>query len=194
MYGEHFSPVSLHDVSVVAAATDFQVRREQGEEPQFGEHVSVGFQTSVDEHARLMRIGDDLLDDAEPTLGIEFVIRCPRAPFAKHSWSIVQMPFVVEKGFAIRDEILQVANLRPIHGRIVDFVENAFGDRKPNPTQSGIGGPNSVFVAALSTGVRFQDRRGQDYFAINSPLRFFPRSRLASRDGRQQTIWSNGVW
>ena len=64
MCRQHLPPVGLDHVPVVAPAADFQVRREQREEPQFGEHVGVGLQAGVDEHARLMRIGDDFLDDA----------------------------------------------------------------------------------------------------------------------------------
>ena len=62
------------------------------------------------------------------------------------------MSFVAEERFPIGDEILQVANLRPINGRVVDFVENAFGDRKPDPTQSRVSGPHAVLVAACPAG------------------------------------------
>jgi hypothetical protein len=43
------------------------------------------------------------------------------------------MSFVTEEGLAVRDEILQVADLRTVNGRVVDLVQDTFGDGEPNP-------------------------------------------------------------
>ena len=60
---------------------------------------------------------------------------------------VIQMSFVTEEGFAIGDEILQVADLRPINGRVVDLVDDTFGNGEPDPAQSRVSGPHSVLVA-----------------------------------------------
>ena len=152
MRRQHLPPVGLDHVPVVAPAADFQVRREQREEPQLGEHVGVGLQAGVDEHAVLMRIGDNFLDDAEATLGIDIGDSITQRVRGQALVGVVQMSFVTEESFPVRDEILQVADLRPINGRVVDLVEDAFGDRKPDPAQSRVSGPHPVLVAACPAG------------------------------------------
>ena len=44
--------------------------------------------------------------------------------------------FVAEESFPVGDEVLQIADLRPIDGRIVDLVQDALGDGKPDFAQS----------------------------------------------------------
>ena len=153
MRRQHLPPVGLHHVPVVAPAADFQVRREQREEPQLGEQLGVGLQASVDEHTVLMGIGDNFLDDPVATLGIDIGDSITQRVRGQALVGVVQMSFVAEKGFPIGDEILQVADLRPIDGRVVDLVEDAFGDRKPDPAQSRVSGPHTVLVTPCPAGL-----------------------------------------
>jgi hypothetical protein len=44
----------------------------------------------------------------------------------------------MEEGLSIGDEILEIAKLRPVYGRVVDLRNNAVPDRKPEMAGSGI--------------------------------------------------------
>jgi len=53
----------------------------------------------------------------------------------------------VEKSLSIRDETLQVSDLRMIHRRIIDFSDDAVPQGEPNSARSRIRCPHSVFIA-----------------------------------------------
>jgi hypothetical protein len=145
---QHLPPVGLHDVARVAPAAHFQVRRQQREEPQLGEHAGIRFDARLHEHTGLVRIGDDFLENAIAALGIGIGDTKTQRAWSQALMSIVQLAFVAEEGFPIADEILQVADLRPIDGRVVDLVQNAFGDRKPDTAQGRVSTSNAVLIAA----------------------------------------------
>ena len=135
MHRQHFSPVGLDHVPVVSPAANFQVRREQREEPQLGEQLRVGLQAGMDEYTVLMGVGDNFFDDPVATVRIDVDDSIAQRAGGQALVGVVQVSFVAKKRLSIRDKILQIANLRPIDGRIVNLVEDAFGDRKPNPAQ-----------------------------------------------------------
>ena len=97
MRRQHLPPVGLDHVPVVTPAADFQVRREQREEPQLGEHVGVRLQAGVDEHTVLMRIGDNLFDDPVATLGIDIGDSITQRVRGQALVGVVQMSFVTEE-------------------------------------------------------------------------------------------------
>ena len=116
-----------------------------------------------------MRIGDDFLDDAVAPLGIDIGDTITQRVRGQALVGVVQLAFVAEEGFPVGDEILQVAYLRPINGRVVDLVQDAFGDGKPDPAQSRVSGPHSVLVAARPA--RFDPRTAASriLFVTRSP-------------------------
>ena len=61
--------------------------------------------------------------------------------------------FLVEEGLAVGDEVLQVAQLRPVHGWIIDFRDDAIPKRKPDLAGSRVCGSDSVFSAMGPTGM-----------------------------------------
>ncbi len=101
MRRQHLPPVGLDHVPVVAPAADFQVRREQREEPQLGEQVAFGLQAGVDEHTVLMGIGDNFLDDAVATVGIDIGDSITQRVRGQALVGVVQLAFVTEEGFAV---------------------------------------------------------------------------------------------
>jgi hypothetical protein len=53
----------------------------------------------------------------------------------------------VKESFAIRDQELQIANLRPVNGRVVDLRDNAVPNREPEMAGCGVCRAGTVFVA-----------------------------------------------
>ncbi len=159
---QYLTPVGLDYVAAVAPAADFQVRREQCEEPQLGEHRRCALQPRVNEHTGPVRIGDHFLDDSVLSLGIDIgdtVTQCARG---QTFVGVIHLAFAAEKRFPIGNEILQVAYLRPINGRVVNLVQDSLGDGKPDPAQRRVSGPYSVLVAARPGAGRSQDCRWPD--------------------------------
>jgi len=149
---EHFSPIGLHHVPKVAPAAGFQVRREQGEEPQLGEHLGFRLQAGMDEQAVLMRIGDNLLGDPVTPTGIDISDSETQRVGEQALMGVHHTAFIAEEGFPVGDEVLQIADLWPIDGRIVDLVQDALGDGEPDPAQSRVSGAHPVFVTACPAG------------------------------------------
>src|SRR5439155_819521 len=65
----------------------------------------------------------------------------------------------MEKGLSIRNETLQVSDLRVIHCRIIDFSDDAIPQGEPNSARSCIRCPHAVFVAVSPSGL---DARSPD--------------------------------
>ena len=93
-----------------------------------------------------MGVGEDLLDDDISALRVGI-----RDPVAK---DMMGEPFrlgtemtllLVEETLPVRDEELQVPELRPIHGRVVDFGDDPVPDGEPEPAGAGIGRADAVF-------------------------------------------------
>lgn len=129
---------------VVAPAAHFEVGGQQREEPKPGEQLRVRFQASVNQDAGQVRIGDDFLDDSVAALAIGG--RDPQAErIALHVFAgTLEVAFVVEERRAVGDQVLQVAGLRPVDGRVIHLREDAATDGEPDAARRRVGGAHSV--------------------------------------------------
>src|SRR5581483_5853048 len=93
-----------------------------------------------------MWIGDNFFDDPVATIGSDANDSIAQRVRGQALVGVVQMSFVTEEGFPVRDEILQVAYLRTINGRVVDLVQDTFGYSEPDPAQTRVSGPYPVLV------------------------------------------------
>jgi hypothetical protein len=59
---------------------------------------------------------------------------------------------VVKETLTIGDQVLKVAELRPIHRWIIDFSDDAVPKRKPDSAGSCIRSPYSVFASMGPSG------------------------------------------
>src|SRR5689334_23936576 len=100
-----------------------------------------------------MRIGDDFLGDPVAPLGIGIRDPVTQRVRGQVLVGVVQMALVVEEGLPVADEVLQVAYLRLIDGRVVDLVQDTLGDGEPDPAQRRVRGPYPVLVAAGPAGL-----------------------------------------
>src|SRR5277367_2139075 len=57
-------------------------------------------------------------------------------------------PLFVKERLSIRDKVLQVPDLRKVHGRKVDLVEDSVGEREPDPARCIVGRPQPFLAAA----------------------------------------------
>ena len=125
------------------------MRRQQREQPQTGQRAFVAFEPRVNQQAGMVRIGDDLLDDPIAAL-------FARAGHAKAQRDVGKLldrggqvpPLVVEERLAVGDQVLQVANLRPVDRRVIDLADDAGGQREPDAAGGRIGGADRLLVAA----------------------------------------------
>ena len=69
-------------------------------------------------------------------------------------------PLVVKKRLAVGDQVLQVANLRPVDRRVVDFADDARGQREPDAARGRIGRADRLLVAARPARARFPGAEG----------------------------------
>lgn len=76
----------------------------------------------------------------------------------------------MEKRLSIRDEALQVSDLRVIHCRVVDFRDDAIPQGEPNSARSCIRCPHAVFVA-VSPSWLYARSSESDVFLRRSPLK-----------------------
>ena len=60
---------------------------------------------------------------------------------------------VVEKALAVGDQILKVADLRPVHRRKIDFGDDAVPERKPDSAGSCIGGSQPILSSVRPAGL-----------------------------------------
>jgi hypothetical protein len=58
----------------------------------------------------------------------------------------------MEEGLSVGDEILEIAKLRPVYGRVIDLCNNAIPDREPEMAGSGICCANPGLVAMGPAG------------------------------------------
>jgi hypothetical protein len=125
---QHRTRAGFDDVAVVAPATDFEVRRQQDEQPQLRRQFHGRLQAGMHEHAGLVRVRDDFLEDAVASPGLGVGDPKAEGVAVQVFVGVVQVtPLVVAEGGAVRDKVLQVADLGPIDRWIVDLVEDALG-------------------------------------------------------------------
>ena len=118
-----------------------------------------------------MRIGDNLLGDAVAPPGIDIGDAKTQRVGEQALMGVHHTTFVAEEGFSVGDQILQIADLRPIDGRVVDLVQDALGDGKPDPAQSRVSSAHAFFVTArparfdartAGSGICIQQNRHHD--------------------------------
>ena len=115
-----------------------------------------------------MRIANNLLGDRVPAVGICIRAAIPECMVrnALHEHSKIPL-FLVEEGFAVRDQELQIAKLRPVNGGVVDLRNNAVPDREPEVARGGIRCANAGLVAMRPAG--FDSWLTEGFYSSNSP-------------------------
>ena len=119
-------------VAVVAPSADAQMRREQDVEVEFFQQLRVALEAGVDEQRRLMRIGDDFLEEMIAAVGR----MADDSNGETHGVEILgdgmeMAAFLVEEGLAVGDEELEVADLRLIDRGEINLVEDAGRGSEP---------------------------------------------------------------
>ena len=96
-----------------------------------------------------MRIRHDILDNAIPARGVgigEAVVQ--RAFFRIFEFVFEIAAFLMAKGLAVSDEKLEIAGVRTINIRIIDFVDDAVAESEPDAAASMICSADTFFGAA----------------------------------------------
>src|ERR1700688_2921993 len=102
-------PDDLRNVSVVAPSADCDMRRQQHVQMQLLQQLGIAFEAGIDQQGRLMRIGDDFLDQMIAAVG--------RVPDDSHpeaasvqvlSCGLEIAPLLVEEGLAVGYQKLQI--------------------------------------------------------------------------------------
>src|SRR5882672_7608133 len=118
----------------VVLAKPAHVRREQSVKAQlFAETLVRNFDTRRHEKDRRVRIRHDILDNAIPARGVgigEAVVQ--RAFFRIFEFVFEIAAFLMAKGLAVSDEKLEIAGVRTINIRIIDFVDDAVAESEPD--------------------------------------------------------------
>ena len=154
---EDGSAIDFDDVRIVAPPTAGEVRRAKGVEPQVWQQALFARHRRLLEHARIVRISDELLDDCVVAIGV-----LVGYPIAERFWRdtldlAAQMaPFLVKERRAVRDQVLKIPHLRPVDGRVIDLREHASQEREPDAARDRVRGPDALLVgvrpAWLDTG------------------------------------------
>jgi hypothetical protein len=124
------------------------VRSAQGVETKpFQERFLPG-EGRVHEEAGKVRVGEDLLDDRIASLRV--VVRDPVpedmvGETFRHGRKMTLL--LVEETLPVRDEELEVPELRPVDGGVVDLGDDPVPDREPEPAGAGVGRADAVFRA-----------------------------------------------
>ncbi len=133
----------------------------------------VAFEARVDQHARLMRIGDELHHELVAPLSIGVDDSDPESVLPQVLDSRLHVAMgVVKEGFAVADEQLGVANLRAVERREIDLAEDAVGHREPDAARGRICGPDYVLGAMRPSGLDTGRPRGRGE-GFNRCHRFF---------------------
>jgi hypothetical protein len=130
---ENLLPRDLSDLPIVAPAPDLNVWGKQSIELHWAEESRLAFETGVDEHRVLMRIADQLLHNAVAPLRVGTAdTEAQRMMREAFNLMFKVALLLVKKRLAISDQVLQVANLRTVDGRVIHLVEYAVGDGVPD--------------------------------------------------------------
>src|SRR6185437_14972980 len=139
----------------ITGSAAFQVWCAQSEEFQILERCLVFTgEAGTLEQARKVRIADDVLRD-----GVTAIRARIRAAIAKHMIgdalhldSQIAL-FLMEESLAVGNEILEIAKLRPVDGRVVDLRDDAVPDGEPKMTGRTVRCPYAGFVAVRPSGL-----------------------------------------
>src|SRR5579872_4750521 len=126
------APGNPRDITVITPAANFEMRREERVYVQPAQPCGVSFQARVDQHAWLMRIANHL--HYQPIAAVQVSIdnahAQPMLTEVLDAGFLVAMG-VVKKRLTVGDEELQVANLRPVYSRIINFTDYTVRDCEP---------------------------------------------------------------
>src|SRR5579872_549345 len=135
---------------------------------KLAQKILIALQRCIDQQAGLMGIGDDFFDQPITSLRIRTDDADAEAMAAKVLDGRIQSAAsIVNERFAVGYEILQVADLRTVDCRIVDFAHDAAGNREPDMTRSRVGrtnyllctpGPSRRYTRCTSRFGKFVDR------------------------------------
>ena len=167
-------------VSVVTPSADAQMRREQDVEVEFFEQLRVALEPRVDQQRRLMRIGDDFLEQMIAAVGrVADDLHAESGVADVLGGGVEIAAFLVEESLAVGDEKLEVADLRLIDRRKINLVQDAGRGREPQPARRRIRRANCVLGAA-GPSRRDAGGAGGDGRCLDSchraSVRFDPRS------------------
>ena len=182
---EHLPPVLDRHEPAVSPATPIEMRGEQREQSERFERPGERGDARPDQDTRLMGTRDDLFLDTVALLRID--ARDPNSQGAVVDVlrrALQVSPLVVEERPAVGDEILEVADLGAIHGRVIHLVQHAARHREPHAARRGIGGAHGVLRAACPAR---RDARVPERLACcadNGHLRAHLRPTPLRRDGR----------
>ena len=132
--GQDFPARDFHHAGVVSPPPHPEVGGAQGVKPEFFQERFTPREGRVHEEARQVRVGEDLLDDGIAPLRVG--VRDPVSedvmgkPFRHGSEMTL---FLVEETLPVRDKELEIPELRPIHGRVVDLGDDTVPDGEPEP-------------------------------------------------------------
>ncbi len=78
----------------------------------------------------------------------------------------------MEEALAVGDQVLKVAQLRPVHGWVIDFGDDAIPKRKPDLAGSRVCGSDAVFSAMGPTGMNPGMSKRSHSYCPTSSFRF----------------------
>src|ERR1035438_2324460 len=109
-----------------------------------------------------MRVGDDLFDNGIMPGWIRIRTAVSQAVIRQMFQFGREMTLlVVEKALAVGDEILKVAELWPVHRRIIDFGDDAVPKGKPDPAGGGISSSHAILSSMRPPGLNARPPKNQ---------------------------------
>src|SRR5882757_2383904 len=142
-------PDDLCHVAIVTPSADRKMRRQQNIQMQLLQQLGIAFEARIDQQGRLMRIGDDFLDQTIAAVGRVADDSHPETALVQVlSGGIEIAPLFVEEGLAVGYQKLQIAHLRLIDSGEINLVQNSRRHGEPYSAHRRVGGANRVLGAA----------------------------------------------
>ena len=132
----------------VAPSAAVEMRREQHVDLQSVRPLRFAFDARVNQHARPVRVGDDLLDDAIAPLRVarhDAITERVAADAVDLASQITLL--LVKEAFSIGDQELQVPDLRMVDRGVIDFVQDAVREREPDAARIRVRGADPFLRA-----------------------------------------------
>ena len=151
--GEDIPARDFHHAGVVPQPPHSEVGGAQGVESEPFQERFTPREGRVHEEARQVRVGEDLLDDGVAALRVGVRDPVPKDMMGESFRRGTEMALLlVEEALPVRDKELEIPELRPIHGRVVDFGNDPVPEGEPEPAGAGVGRADAVFCAVGPTG------------------------------------------
>src|SRR3954451_5572357 len=117
------------------------------------------------QYARLKRVRYDFLLQPIPVVAVGTFDVIAESMFVNIGDRALQVTLLfMKEGLPIGDQELHIANLRPIDGGVVNFVQNAMRQREPDPTPGRIGRSHALFGAR--SPARGNSRASKSHFTL----------------------------